>query len=233
MRILAVGAHPDDLEILCGGTLARFVAEGHHVVMAHVCWGDKGHGKIPHEEVAEVRDREAKAAAQVIGAEPMVLGFSDCELYVNEESILRFVDMIRAVKPDLIITHHPNDYHSDHHAVTKLVTDASFSATLPYFVTDEAPHPVAPPIYYMETLAGLNFTPEEYVDITSTFETKKEAMLQHASQVSWISEHHATDILDMIETTARFRGWQCGVPYAEGFQLMREWGRVFPKRLLP
>jgi LmbE family N-acetylglucosaminyl deacetylase len=75
MRVLAVGAHPDDLEILCGGTLARFVAEGHHVVMAHACWGDKGHGEIPHNQVAQVRDREAKAAAKVMGADSMVLGF--------------------------------------------------------------------------------------------------------------------------------------------------------------
>jgi LmbE family N-acetylglucosaminyl deacetylase len=233
MRVLAVGAHPDDLEILCGGTLARFVAEGHQVVMAHACRGDKGHGQIPHAQVAEVRDREARAAAQVIGAEPMALGFPDCELYVDEASMHRFVDMIRAAKPDLIITHHPNDYHSDHKAVTKLVTDASFSATLPYFVTDEPAHPIAPPIFFMDTLAGLDFSPEEYVDITATFEIKKQAMSQHASQVAWISQHHATDILDMIETTARFRGWQCGVPYAEGFQMMREWGRVFPRRLLP
>ena len=188
MRVLAVGAHPDDLEILCGGTLARFVAEGHQVVMAHACWGDKGHGEIPHDRVAEVRDREAKAAAEVIGAGPMVLGFPDCELYVNEASAVRFVDVIRVVKPDLIITHHPNDYHSDHNAVTKLVVDASFSATLPYCVTDEPPHSIAPPIYFMETLVGLNFTPEEYVDITATFEIKKQAMSQHASQISWIRD---------------------------------------------
>ena len=88
------------------------------------------------------------------------------------------------------------------------MTDASFSATLPYFVTDEPAHPIAPPIFFMDTLAGLDFSPEEYVDITATFEIKKQAMSQHASQVAWISQHHATDILDMIETTARFRGWQ-------------------------
>ncbi len=69
MRILAVGAHPDDLEILCAGTLARFVAGGHHVVMAHACRGDKGHGKIPPQEIGEIRDREAQAAAAVVGAD--------------------------------------------------------------------------------------------------------------------------------------------------------------------
>ncbi len=84
MRILAVGAHPDDLEILCAGTLARYIAQGHHVVMVHACQGDKGHGQILHHEVGLVRDQEAKAAAQIIGAEAMSLGFLYGEIYANE-----------------------------------------------------------------------------------------------------------------------------------------------------
>ena len=63
MRVLAVGAHPDDLEILCSGTLARFAQAGHHVAMAHACRGDKGHGVIPYAELSGIRDREAQAAA--------------------------------------------------------------------------------------------------------------------------------------------------------------------------
>lgn len=233
MRILAVGAHPDDLEILCAGTLARYVAQGYDVIMAHASRGDKGHGEIPHPEVGETRDREAEAAADVIGAESMSLGFLDGEIYVNEDSMRRVVDMIRVAKPDLIITHHPDDYHGDHKAVTKLVLDASFIATVPYYVTSELAHPVAPPIYFMDTLAAIDFTPTDYVDVTETLELKKEAMAQHESQITWLRDHHATDILDYIETIARFRGLQCGAQYAEGFQQMREWGRMPPERLLP
>lgn len=233
MRILAVGAHPDDLEILCAGTLARYVALGHVVIMAHACRGDKGHGEIPHPEVGQVRDREAQAAAAVIGAEAMSLGFLDLELYVTAEALPRFVDMIRITKPDLIITHHPDDYHGDHNAVTKLVLDASFAATVPYYVTSHPAHPVTPPIYFMDTLAAIDFTPTEYVDITETLPLKKQAMAQHTSQIAWIKEHHTTDIPNLIETIARFRGLQCGCTFAEGFQSFRVWGRLSPKRLLP
>jgi LmbE family N-acetylglucosaminyl deacetylase len=233
MRILAVGAHPDDVEILCSGTLARYTAQGHQVVMAHACRGDKGHGEILHHQVGVVRDKEAQAAARVIGAEAMSLDFLDGELYVNEASMIRFVDMIRMVKPDLMITHHPTDYHGDHNAVTKLVLDASFLATLPYYVTAHPLHPVTPPIYFMDTLAGIDFTPTEYVDISATVELKKQAMAQHVSQITWLKDHHHTDILDFIETMARFRGLQCGARYAEGFQPFRAWGRISSERLLP
>ena len=233
MHILAVGAHPDDLEILCSGTLARYVAQGHHVVMAHVCRGDKGHWEIPHHEVGVFRDKETQAAAEVIGAEAVSLGIPDLELYVNEETMRRVVDLIRVTRPDLIITHHPDDYHADHNAVTKLVVDGSFSAALPYYITSQPSHSITPPIFFMDTLAGIDFTPTEYVDITNTLMQKKEAMAQHESQITWLKEHHHTDILDFIETMARFRGLQCGATYAEGFQSMRAWGRLSPTRLLP
>ena len=233
MRVLAVGAHPDDLEILCSGTLARYVAQGHQVTMAHVSRGDKGHTEIPHPEVEQVRDKEAIRAAEVIGAQSMSLGFLDGQIFVSDESIRRLVDMIRVAKPDVIITHYPDDYHGDHKAVAKLVLDASFMAAVPYYVTTEPAHPVTPPIYFMDTLAGIGFTPTEYVDITDTLELKKEATAQHVSQITWLKEHHATDILDFIEIVAHFRGLQCGATYAEGFRQWQAWGRLAAKRLLP
>ena len=233
MRVLAVGAHPDDLEILCSGTLARFVRAGHEVVMAHVSRGDKGHGEIPHHEVPEVRGGEARAAAKVIGAKATSLGLLDGEILINDENNRRVVDLIRAAKPDLIITHHVNDYHGDHNAVTKLVLDASFMATVPYYVTSHPAHNVAAPVYFMDTLAAIDFTPTDYVDISETLELKKRAMAEHDSQLTWLRDHHRTDILDFIETMARFRGLQCGVPYAEGFRRLQAWGRASTERRLP
>ena len=233
MRVLAVGAHPDDLEILCSGTLARFAQAGHYVAMAHACRGDKGHGEIPYAELSGIRDREAQAAAGVVGAEALALGFSDCELYPDNAAARPFVDLIRRTRPDLIITHHPDDYHSDHRAVSKLVVDASFSAGLTYYVTELPAVEVTPSVYFMDTLAGIDFAPEEYVDITDTIELKLAAMRSHVSQVTWIRDHHASDIEDLIRTVAHFRGLQCGVAYAEGFQRLRAWGRLGTKRELP
>lgn len=233
MRVLAIGAHPDDLEILCAGTLARFVRDGHDVVMAHASVGDKGHSQIPHAEVPAVRRQEARAAAEVIGAESVTLGFRDGEIAVDGPNLERVVELIRETRPDLILTHHPDDYHGDHQATTKLVVDASFLATLPYFPGERAAHDVACPIFFMDTLAGIDFEPSEYVDVGATIEAKKEAMRCHTSQVTWLSEHHETDVLDLIDTTARFRGLQCGVRHAEGFRRLRAWGRMSTRRLLP
>ncbi|MEX2534420.1 MAG: PIG-L family deacetylase [Trueperaceae bacterium] len=233
MRVLAVGAHPDDIEILCAGTLARFVQEGHEVVMAHASVGDKGHGEIAHHEVGQLRQSEAREAAKVIGARSETLGFRDGEIAVNDENMRRVVDLIRHVAPDLIITHHFDDYHGDHNAITRLVVDGSFLATLPYFITSLPAHPTACPIYFMDTLAGIGFEPSEYVDISETIPLKKAAMEKHQSQITWLRDHHSSNILELIDTIAAFRGLQCGVRYAEGFQSFRAWGRLSTRRLLP
>ena len=83
LRVLAVGAHPDDIEIRCGGTLARYAKTGHHVMMAHATNGDEGHTTIPSAELAKVRESEARAAAAVIGAEVFWLNFHDTELFYD------------------------------------------------------------------------------------------------------------------------------------------------------
>jgi len=233
MRILAVGAHPDDLEILCGGTLARFAEEGHKVVMAHACRGDKGHFEIPPDELSRIRDEEAKAAARIIGAESICLGIGDLELQIERESLMRFVELIRRTRPDVIITHDPKDYMPDHVVTSRLVFDASFVATLPHTKTEHPHHEKITPIYHMDTLAGVNFEPSEYVDITDVMAKKLDMMRKHASQVEWLKNHDHIDILEFMETVAKFRGLQCGVRYAEAFSAVRTWPRNPTKRYLP
>ena len=85
----------------------------------------------------------------------------------------------------------------------------------------------------MDTLAGMGFLPGEYVDISATFKQKLAMLKLHQSQLQWLKEHDDTDILEFVETTARFRGLQCGVRYAEGFRQYEAWGRKVPMRLLP
>ena len=103
-RILAVGAHPDDVEILCSGTLAKLVNAGHTVIIAHATNGDVGHYHIPAPELAEIREREAAEAARAIGAESIGMGFHDFGVYDDWETTHTFADMIRQAKPDVIIT---------------------------------------------------------------------------------------------------------------------------------
>jgi LmbE family N-acetylglucosaminyl deacetylase len=233
MRVLAIGAHPDDLEILCGGTLARCAGRGDHVTMLVMSDGSAGHAEIPADELAAIREREARAAAAVIGADFVWLGLRDEFVFNDEPTRLRLLDAIRAARPDLILTHAPGDYHPDHVATNRAVFDASFIVGLPNVQTPSPPHPGVPPLLYFDTLAGHGFLPTEYVDISETFAVKCEMLRQHASQVEWLRHHDDIDIVAFMETVARFRGLQCGAAYAEGFQHADVWPRVQTERLLP
>lgn len=235
MNILAIGCHPDDLEIGCGGTLAKFASEGHNVIMCHVANGNMGHAVIMPEELREIRTKEAEDAGRVIGASEVInLDVPDLEVNsYNEATIKKVIDVVRYSKPDMIITHSPEDYMKDHLEVNKLVFDASFSSSVPHFSTKHSSFSGIVPIYFMDTLAGVNFLPEEYVDITGTIEMKINAVNCHQSQVKWMLDHDKIDFLDFVRTVSKFRGLQSGVKYAEGFRKCITWPRLITKRLLP
>jgi N-acetylglucosamine malate deacetylase 1 len=234
VNVLAVGAHPDDLEILCGGTLARFVKEGHEVVMCHATLGDRGSFVHTSEEIAAIRSRESKRAAEICGAEEATLGLHDGEVSAADPEQRRLVvDLVRDTRPDVIITHFPNDYMSDHNEVSKLIFDCSFHATLPLFDTGKPHHDKVTPIYYMETIMGVAFQPTEYVDVTDLIDTKSAMLEAHETQLTWLRDHDGIDIVEQMLAATRFRGLQCGVKYAEGFVPCATWLRGTTKRLLP
>lgn len=233
MRILAVGAHPDDLEFLCAGTLAKFKQKKARIFMSYLCNGDKGHFEIPASELAIIRKKEAEDSAKIVGAEIQGGMFPDLGIYPDKEARKKVVDLIRVARPDLVITHSPKDYMCDHTTTSKLVIDASFIATLPNYKTEHRPHTVIPAIFFMDTLAGVNFIPTEYVDITDFIKTKEKMLLCHQSQYKWLKEHDGIDYIDFMRKVASFRGLQCGVPYAESFRAYSVWGRIKAKRLLP
>lgn len=234
LTVLGVGAHPDDLEMSCGGTLAKYKELGHEVVMGVACTGDKGHFEIPPEELAKIRIEESERAGAHIGAPVYNLGYLDGEILAEDLSARwKMVDLIRKANPDVIITHHPDDYHADHLAVSKLVIDASFMVSVPHIKTKYPAIDKVPQIYFMDNYAGVNFSPQEYVDISDTFEYKKKMLAEHQSQIKWLKEHDGMDIMEFIEVCGRFRGFQCGATYAEGFIRYITSLRVTPQRLLP
>lgn len=235
MNILAVGCHPDDLEIGCGGTLAKYAKQGHNVYMCHVANGNMGHAVIMPDELRQIRTKEAENAGKKIGAlEVINLDVGDLKVNsYNESVVMDLIEVIRRVNPDVIITHGPDDYMKDHVEVGKMVFDASFSATIPHTETNSPNITATVPIYYMDTLAGVSFLPEEYVDITDTIEIKLDALNCHESQIKWMLEHDNIDFIDFVRTCSKYRGLQCGVKYAEGFRRCVAWGRLTTKRLLP
>ena len=233
MRVLAVGAHPDDLEILCAGSLAKYAVQGHHVTMAVSTNGEVGSATLSKSEIAEIRKGEAQASADVIGAELIWMGYPDEFLFSNEQTRLDFLNMVRKARPDVILTHAPSDYHPDHRTTGEILWDIRVMTTVPNIKTQEPPCEKIPEIYYYDTIAGIEFTPQYYVDISETFEIKKKMLACHKSQAPWLEAQYGLSYLEFIEYTGRYRGLQCGTKFAECFQLSPTWPKRFESVLLP
>jgi LmbE family N-acetylglucosaminyl deacetylase len=233
MRILAVGAHPDDLEILCAGTLAKYSARGDQVFMAISTNGDVGSPRLPKEEIARIREQEARASAAVIGAELHWLGYPDEFLSDDEPTRLRYIDLVRQIRPDVVITHDPVcDYHPDHLTTGRLLWNIRVMTTVPNIRTQHPPCEKIPALYFMDTIAGINFVPEEYVDITPAIEKKSKMLAAHASQADWLKDQYNMSYIEFMEICSRFRGLQAGVRFAECFRRSVTFPACFEK-LLP
>lgn len=233
MRILAVGAHPDDIEILCAGTLAACKARGDEIIMAVVTDGRMGHKEILPPELSEVRRREQEASCSLLGAELIWLGIRDEFVFDNEATRTIFIDLYRRTKPDFVITHWNECYHPDHRGVEKLMWDAGFVSSVKHIETGFPFHPAVTPFFHMEPLAGVGFVPTDYVDISAHMELKCRMLECHQSQLKWLKDHDGIDILEFMTTVARFRGIQAGVKYAEGYRRVLTWPRATAARLLP
>ncbi len=234
MRVLAIGCHPDDVEIACAGTLIKCVKRGDKVITCHLSTGNLGHVIIPPDELTIIRREEARKAGALAGIEVISAGFNDLDMFSdNKKSRDAVVDVIKYADPDFIITHNPDDYMPDHVAASKLVFDASFAATLPNYRSKEPNPAKLVPIYYMDTLAGVNFVPDEFVDISEEIDLKLKMLECHESQIKWMRDHDGIDFPDMVKTCSRYRGYQCGAGYAEGYKMCKAYLKGTTKRLLP
>jgi len=236
-RILAIHAHPDDLEIMAGGTLSHLAARGHHVTMVTMAPGDCGTAEMGPEEIAVVRRAEAARAAAIIGAEYFCAEFRDVAIFSDDPSRRRVVEVLRRVRPDLIITAPPVDYMPDHEATSELVRDAVFAAPIPNYDTrDPNPAPplaLMPHLYFTDPNAGRDrefeiVWPDFLVDVSSVFEKKREALAQHESQRNWLRKHHGVDeYLLMMERLCQERGALAGLNLGEGFRRYK--GHPYPE----
>ena len=235
LNVLAIGAHPDDIEILCAGTLARYAAQGHRIWMAVFTCGDMGDLQVPPPKLAAIRKAEAQASAALLGAELLWIGVTDECVFPNEAQRRLMIDLLRQADPDVIFTHGPNDYHPDHRYVSQLVFDSYFQKGLPHLPGQQQPacRFGQAAVYYMDNLGGIEFLPTEYVDVSAVIETKCRMLACHKSQVKAMAELAHTDILDMVRVQGRFRGFAAGCAYAEGFRKLEAYQRGLTRRILP
>jgi N-acetylglucosamine malate deacetylase 1 len=235
-RILAIHAHPDDIEFQCAGTLLKLKQRGCSIVMATMTPGDCGSAELGSEEISAVRRGEAKKAADLIGAEYHCLEFRDLSITHDNDSRRRVTEILRRVRPDIVITAPPVDYMSDHEMTSRLVRDACFNASCPNYATqqwDPAPaHAGVPHLYYVDAIEGADWygqkQPVDFiVDISETFEKKLEMLACHDSQRAWLRKQHGLDeYLDGCRRWSAARGQEIGVAYGEAFRQHR--GHPYP-----
>lgn len=235
MNIFALVAHPDDAEILCAGTLARYVADGHRVTLGIYTDGSMGDREVPPTELAATRRAEAEAAAALLGVRLVWGGIVDEHVFPDAEQRRRVIDLLRETDPDVVFTHHPQDYHPDHRHLSQLVFDAYFQKGLPFI-----PHQRQPAcrfaeaqVYYLDTIGGIGNQPTEFVDITSVMELKRRVLRCHRSQFKAMTDLARCDLEQLIEVQSRFRGFAGGCAYAEGFTRLDSWQRGLSRRVLP
>ena len=225
-RILAIGAHPDDVEFTCAGTLSLLRKKGYAITIATMTPGDCGSAEHSAFKIAETRRKEAAEAATVLDAPYLCLEERDLAIDYNTVTRRKVVGLIREVDPFLVITNPLEDYMVDHEVTGRLVRDACFCAPMPNFGvpngltnTDGIPY-----LYYVDPLEGKdlfgNPVPYQFaVDVTSEIETKKEMLSCHRSQRDWLLRQHGMDqyVESMLEWAAA-RGKEAGFQYAEAFR---------------
>ncbi len=199
MRILALGAHPDDIEAGCGGTLAKYARAGHRIFLMVLTEGERG-------AASGVRRREQIRAGKILGAEKIVWGgYADTKLPMDQQLITRIERVVHEVDPDFIFVHHHDDTHQDHrHLSACTMTATRYTRN----------------VLFYEGPTTQNFAPTVFVDIDAMLARKVAALKAHASQVRKTNIEGLT-IVDIIRSAAHFRGIQGRVKSAEGFCPLR------------
>jgi LmbE family N-acetylglucosaminyl deacetylase len=232
--ILAVHAHPDDIEHLAAGALALLAARGHTLRIATLTAGECGSAETDLAETARIRKAEAAAAAALIGADYRCADLPDLGVYNDDRSRRAVTELIRWARADVVIAASPADYHPDHEAASQLARDACFASSVPNYRTGaSAALEAIPHLYFMDPIGGRDREGRRIVadfgaDIAGGFAMKQQMLAAHVSQAQWVARQHGiADHLGSMETWSRRRGQDFGRPLAEGFRQYRH--EPYPK----
>jgi len=242
MRVLALGAHPDDIEINCAGTLRLLAGAGIEIHVATMTLGDCGSRELSAKDISAQRRIEAENACALLGARYHYAGSSDFSIFNDDGHNRRVTALFRSVAPNIVITHSPVDYLLDHESTSTLGRNACFCAPTPNY--DTSAHSPAGPIdhvphlYYFDPMEGMDIfgkpvVPEFYVDISGVMDFKRGMLAQHKSQRDWLRKHHGVDdYLNSMQAWSAARAAEVThlgheAAYAEAFRQHR--GHAYPQ----
>jgi LmbE family N-acetylglucosaminyl deacetylase len=199
MNILAIGAHPDDIEFGCGGTLLKYSRLGHNVnllVVTEGSYGADGH----------LRRVEQEKAAKFIGVNNLFWGnLTDTQVVDNHDLILKIEEAVKKTSPDIVFLNFYDDVHQDHRAVAQ----AGLSATR--YIKE---------VLFYEVPTTLHFEPDIFTDMQEVLEDKLKLLSIHASQIHRTNVNNLS-ILESVKACVTFRGYQGRIKFAEGFKALR------------
>ena len=224
-HILAIHAHPDDLEIQCGGTLALLSQRGCRITMATLCDGGLGSATLPPAEIASIRLGEARKSAAIVGAEHVCLGKPDCSIVFSNALRYELAGFLRKVNPQIVITAPPIDYSADHEETSRSVKEAALHLPVTWLPTPEPRFPgvPVPPLYYTGAMGGADawgrpLPVGALVDISTAIEVKEKMLACHDSQREWLRRHLGVDrFVEAAKETSAQLGKRIGAAYAEPF----------------
>lgn len=229
MRLLFIGAHPDDADFRAAGTAKQYVDKGHEVLFVSVTNGDAGHHELRGPQLTERRRQEAFMASNVIGVQYQIMRFHDGRLVPSIELRDQLINLIRQFNPDIVFTHRPYDYHPDHRVTAQMVQDASYLLTVPAISPQVTHLRKLPAICFLEDRfqKPVPFDPEVLVSIDDEITDKINMLHCHTSQVyEWLPYNQGM-LNDVPEDAADRLQWLAEIVREEASQTADEYrGRL-------
>ncbi len=232
--VLSLGAHPDDAEFFCAGTLALLHQKGWEIHIATMAPGDCGTVQYSREEISRIRKGEAAKSAAILDGSYHCLEEGDIFILYDRQSLLKAIELMRKVKPAIVFTTSPSDYMVDHEMASKIAQTACFACGVVNVETPGAePFEPIPHLYYMDAAEekdkfGKEIKAGTIVDITGVIDTKDKMLCCHESQRHWLMTHHGMDeYVNMMKASGEKRGREISSDFAEGFR--QHLGHAYPQ----
>jgi LmbE family N-acetylglucosaminyl deacetylase len=232
--VLSIGAHPDDAEFMCAGTLALLHERGWEVHIATMAPGDCGTVQYTREEISRIRKGESAKAAAMLDGQYHCLECGDIFIMYDRGTLLKTIELVRKVRPKIVLTLSPSDYMVDHETASRLAQTACFCCGVVNVETPGAePFEPIPYLYYADPVEGKDklgtpIQPSMIVDISSAIDIKEKMLCCHESQRDWLLKHHGMDeYVNMMKAFSKKRGGEIGRQFGEGFR--QHLGHAYPQ----